>query len=75
MNNYLTNKNLYSKKQVWLTPREAAVYLRKVNEDGKPSVKSIYNAIYRRQIKAKKFLGKWLIKKSDLDKSIESSYY
>ncbi len=67
--NELSFKNLF-----WLTAAEAAIYIRRLDEDGNPSVKSIYNAIYRRKIRAKKFLGKWMIKKSDLDHSIETSF-
>lgn len=71
--NYYYNEVSF-KNLIWLTAREAAIYIRRLDEDGNPSVKSIYNAIYRRKIKAKKFLGKWMIKKSDLDRSIETSY-
>jgi len=58
---------------IWLTTREAAIYIRRIDENGNPSLKSIYQAIYKRKIKAKKFLGKWMIKKTDLDRSIETS--
>ncbi len=74
MTNNIFVPEVQFKNLVWLTVREAAIYIRRVDEDGNPSLKSIYNAIYRRKIKAKKFLGKWMIKKSDLDRSIETSY-
>lgn len=58
---------------VWLSTEEAAIYTRRFDpKTGKPSLDSIYNAIYRRKVRAKKWLGKWMIRKDDLDRAIEN---
>lgn len=52
--------------QVWLNSEDAAVYLRR-------SVGQLRNMVYRRQIKPKKYVGRLYFRRSDLDRSIESS--
>ena len=52
---------------IWLTTREAAVYLRK-------SVNAIHTLVSRRQLKARKFSNRLYFKKDELDYIIETSY-
>ena len=51
---------------IWLTTREAAVYLRK-------SVNAIHLLVNRRQIKARKFQNRLYFKKKELDYLLETS--
>ncbi len=58
----------------WLTSEQAARYLGKFRKkDGRPSVGAIRNMLYRKQIAAKKFFGRILIKRSELDELINLS--
>lgn len=57
----------------WLTTVQAAIYLGKVRRDGKPSVGAIRNLIYRKKLKAYKFIGRCLISRLELDRLIELS--
>ena len=42
---------------VWLSTEEAAIYTRRFDpKTGRPSLDAIYNAIYRKKIRAKKCL-------------------
>jgi hypothetical protein len=58
---------------IWLTTREAAIYLRKFTSDGKPSEGAIRSLVCRGQIKARKFLRRLYFKREELDRLIETS--
>ncbi len=58
---------------VWMTSEEAAVYLRKITKDGKPSVGAIRNAVYRGLLKARKWRRRLYFKRSELDLLLETS--
>lgn len=63
-----------SKWPKWLSSAQAAVYLSKFRrKDGKPSTGAIRNMIYRKQLTAKKFLGRIMISRLDLDEAIRLS--
>ncbi len=58
----------------WLTTEQAAKYLGKFRrKDGTPSVGAIRNMIYRKQLVARKFFGRILINRSELDQLIRLS--
>ena len=66
--------SISSKWPKWLTTAQAAAYLGKFRRnDGRPSVGAIRNMIYRNQIVARKFFGRILINRSDLDELIRLS--
>ncbi len=58
---------------IWLTCKDAAIYLRKFRSDGEPSVGAIRNLIYRGKLRARKWAGCIYIKKSEIDNAIELS--
>lgn len=51
---------------IWLTTKEAALYLRR-------SVNSIHTLVSRRQLRARKFSNRLYFKKEELDYLIETS--
>ena len=58
----------------WLTTKQAATYLGKFRrKDGTPSEGAIRNMIYRKQIQARKFFGRILIDRLELDHVIRLS--
>lgn len=58
----------------WLTAKQAAEYLGKFRrKDGAPSEGAIRNMIYRKQLKARKFIGRILIDRLELDSLIKLS--
>lgn len=58
----------------WLTAKQAAEYLGKFRrKDGNPSEGAIRNMIYRKQLKARKFIGRILIDRLELDQLIRLS--
>jgi len=58
----------------WLTTKQAATYLGKFRrKDGEPSEGAIRNMIYRKQIQARKFVGRILIDRMELDQLIRLS--
>ena len=77
--NYKENKNGYShgvlgrshspallfENLIWLTTKEAALYLRK-------SVNAIHTLVSRRQLRARKFRNRLYFKKEELDYLIET---
>ncbi len=67
--------NLSSGKSTpWLTTKQAAAYLGKFRrKDGEPSEGAIRNMIYRKQLMARKFLGRILIDRLSLDRLIRLS--
>ena len=58
---------------VWLNSEEAAIYLRKFRKDGTPSVEAIRTAVYRGQIKARKWNRHLYFRRTELDWMIENS--
>ena len=52
---------------IWLTTKEAAVYLRR-------SVDAIHTLVSRRQLRARKFRNRLYFKREELDYLIETSY-
>jgi hypothetical protein len=55
----------------WLTTEQAAIYLGKFRrKDGNPSLGAIRNMIYRKQLVARKFIGRILINRIELDQLI-----
>lgn len=63
-----------SKWPKWLTTKQAATYLGKFRrKDGTPSEGAIRNMIYRKQIQARKFFGRILIDRMELDQVIRLS--
>jgi hypothetical protein len=58
----------------WLTTKQAATYLGKFRRtDGTPSEGAIRNMIYRNQLQARKFFGRILIDRLELDQLIRLS--
>jgi hypothetical protein len=57
----------------WLSTKDAAIYLRKFRSDGKASVGAVRTAIWRGAIKARKWQRRLYIKKSDLDRILQSA--
>lgn len=58
----------------WLTTKQAAEYLGKFRrKDGAPSEGAIRNMIYRKQLDARKFIGRILIDRLELDQIIKLS--
>jgi excisionase family DNA binding protein len=53
---------------IWLTTKEAAVYLRR-------SVNSIHTLVSRRKLRARKFSNRLYFKKKELDYLIETSQH
>lgn len=59
---------------VWLSTKDAAIYLRKFKKsDGKPSEGAIRTAIWRGALKARKWRRRLFIKKADLDRLLQNS--
>ena len=57
---------------VWLTTKEAAIYLRKFTKDGRPAEGAMRTLVCRGQIKAYKFLRRLYFKREELDRLIEN---
>ncbi len=57
----------------WLSTVQAAAYLLRFSRDGLPSVGSIYNMVYRGQIRKRKFRGRLYFSKFELDRALESN--
>lgn len=60
-------------KSEWLTTIEAAVYLRKFEPSGSPSVNAIHKMVARGSVRRRKFSGRLFFRKKELDFLIESS--
>lgn len=60
--------NLLFNNLIWLTTKEAAVYLRR-------SVNSIHTLVSRKQLRARKFCNRLYFKKDELDYLIETSLF
>lgn len=62
------------KKEEWLTAEEAAALLKKFRKkDGKPSVGAIHTMIWRGQLRARKFLGRLMFSRIELERLIALS--
>ena len=60
-----------SDRSGWMTAEEAAAYLRKFRKkDGKPSVGAIHSMVYRGQLIGRKFFGRLLFRRAELDRLI-----
>ena len=58
----------------WMTAEEAAAYLRKFRrKDGKPSVGAIHSMVYRGQLIGRKFFGRLLFRRTELDRLVALS--
>ncbi len=63
-----------SDRSDWMTAEEAAAYLRKFRrKDGKPSVGAIHSMVYRGQLIGRKFFGRLLFRRTELDRLIALS--
>lgn len=63
-----------SDRNDWMTAEEAAAYLRKFRrKDGKPSVGAIHSMVYRGQLIGRKFFGRLLFRRTELDRLIALS--
>jgi len=60
-------------KSEWLTTKEAAIYLRKIAPNGMPSVSAIHKLVERGAIRRRKFGGKLLFLRKELNYLIEST--
>ena len=62
------------KLEEWLTAEEAAALLKKFRKkDGKPSIGAIHTMIWRGQLKARKFLGRLMFSRAELERLIAFS--
>lgn len=57
----------------WLDTLHAAIYLKRFRKDGTPSVGAIRNLVYRGRLKGRKFLGRLLFNRLELDRLISMS--
>ena len=57
----------------WLDTIQTAIYLKKFRKDGNPSVGAIRNLVYRGKLRARKFFGRLLFNRLELDHLISSS--
>ena len=64
----LDSPTLLFNNLIWLTTKEAAVYLRR-------SVNSIHTLVSRKQLRARKFCNRLYFKKDELDYLIETSLF
>lgn len=64
----IIEQNLLFNNLIWLTTKEAAVYLRR-------SVNAIHTLVSRRQIRARKFRNRLYFKRDELDYLIETSQF
>lgn len=69
----MCSSGLLFENLIWLTTKEAAIYLRKFTSSGKPSEGAIRSLVCRGQIKARKFLRRLYFKREELDRLIETS--
>jgi hypothetical protein len=58
---------------IWLSTKDAAIYLRKFCVDGKPSEGAIRNAVWRGFLKSRKWQRRLYFKKADLDRLLQNS--
>ena len=57
----------------WFTTAEAAIYLRRLNADGLPSMNTVHQMVSRGLLRRRKFAGRLYFKRRELDYLIESS--
>ncbi len=72
-NNKPAKAGMIFDKSDWLTTKEAAIYLRKFEPNGAPSVNAIHKLVARGSIRRRKFSGRLFFRKKELDFLIESS--
>ncbi len=65
--------NLFFENLEWLSTADAAVYLRKFNANGIPSVNAIHKLVSQGKIRRRKFSGKLYFKRKELSYLIECS--
>jgi hypothetical protein len=58
---------------IWLSTKDAAIYLRKFRVDGRPSEGAIRQLIWRGVLKARKWRRRLYLKRSDLDRILQTS--
>lgn len=58
---------------LWLSTKDAAIYLRKFRVDGKPSEGAIRNLVWRGVLKARKWRRRLFFKKTDLDRLLQAA--
>lgn len=54
----------------WISSRELAVRLGKLQKDGKPSLGAIHTMVYRKQLVARKFFGRLMFSWSEVSRLI-----
>ena len=59
---------------VWLSTKDAAVYLRKFKEDGSPSDEAIRKLVYRGALRPRTFRRRLYFKRVELDYVLEGSH-
>ena len=60
-----------NKSEEWLTSEQAAALLKRHRKkDGKPSVGAIHTMIWRGQLKARKFFGRLMFSRTELERLI-----
>ena len=69
----LTKAPMLFENLEWFTTAEAAIYLRKFDQDGNPSLDAIHQMVFRKQLPRRKFVGRLYFKRRELDYLIESS--
>ena len=66
--------SMFFDNPIWLSTKDAAIFLRKFRKiDGKPSEGAIRNAIWRGDLKARKWRRRLYIKKDDLERLLQNS--
>jgi hypothetical protein len=58
---------------LWLSTKDAAIYLRKFRVDGTPSEGAIRNLVWRGVLKARKWQRRLFFKRTDLDRLIQNA--
>lgn len=69
----LSSETTLFENSTWLTTIEAAIYLRKFTQEGKPSVGAIRTAVCRGQIKVRKWRRRLYFNKAELDLMLEGN--
>lgn len=58
---------------LWLSTKDAAIYLRKFRVDGSPSEGAIRNLVWRGVLKARKWQRRLFFKRTDLDRLLQNA--
>lgn len=67
------SQQIFENKSEWLTTAEAAVYLRKTNPGGMPSINAVHKMVSQGRIRRRKFAGRLYFRRKELDYLIETS--